>query len=383
MGWELWLAFAALAVALVALVLVLSLRAQQERQRRAAERAAGGAAGGAEPEDDPRELVAFVANPSKPGVPALEATVRAVFAEAALPDPLWLETTVEDPGVGQTRAALAGGADVVVAVGGDGTVRAVAEAMVGSGRPMGLIPVGTGNLLARNLDLPVGAPRAALRVVIAGADRPVDVGWARVLRWAEDDGTASRDEDRVPPVAPPAGPGGKEHIFLVIAGLGFDAAMVADADDVLKAKVGWMAYFVAGIRHLHGRRMRATIQLDDHPPVDARLRSLMIGNCGRLPGGITLLPDAVIDDGVLDVAAVDTRGGIVGWAQLFGEVVMQGFGVRNELPAKIGRIDHTRARRVRVRVEGGEQAQVDGDVLGQAVELECRVDPGALVVRTA
>ncbi|WP_435738190.1 diacylglycerol kinase family protein [Cellulosimicrobium sp. PMB13] len=384
MRWELWLAFAALAVALVALVLVLSLRAQQDRQRRAAEREAGGAPGAEEPEDDPRELVAFVANPSKPGVPALEASVRTAFAEAALPDPLWLETTIEDPGVGQTRTALARGADVVVAVGGDGTVRAVAEAMVGSGRPMGLIPVGTGNLLARNLDLPVGDARAALRVVIAGADRPVDVGWARVLRWAEEHGEPAADLDRIPPVTAAAGPGApKEHIFLVIAGLGFDAAMVADADDVLKAKVGWMAYFVAGIRHLHGRRMRATIQLDDQPPVDARLRSLMIGNCGRLPGGITLLPDAVIDDGVLDVAAVDTRGGIVGWAQLFGEVVMQGFGVRNELPAKIGRIDHTRARRVRVRVEGGEQAQVDGDVLGQAVELECRVDPGALVVRTA
>lgn len=159
--------------------------------------------------------------------------------------------------------------------------------------------------------------------------------------------------------------------------------MVADTDDDLKAKVGWVAYFVAGIRHLHGRRMRARIQLDDTPPVEARLRSLLIGNCGRLPGGLTLLPDAVIDDGILDIAAIDTRGGVVGWAQLFGEVVMQGLGVRNDLPAKIGRIDHARARRVRVRVEGGEQAQVDGDVLGLAVEIESRVDPGALVVRTA
>src|SRR5690606_11964468 len=143
-------------------------------------------------EDDPRELVAFVANPSKPDVAGLETVVRAAFADAALPDPLWFETTVEDPGVGQTRAAIAQGADGVVAVGGDstvredGTVRAVAEGMVGSGRTMGLVPVGTGNLLARNLDLPVGDARAALAVVIAGTDRPVDVGWATVLRWAED-----------------------------------------------------------------------------------------------------------------------------------------------------------------------------------------------------
>ena len=109
----------------------------------------------------------------------------------------------------------------------------------------------------------------------------------------------------------------------------------------------------------------------------------MVGNCGKLPGGITLLPDAVLDDGILDIAAIDTRGGIVGWAQLFGEVVMQGFGVSNDLPAKIGRIDHARARRVRVRVDEGEQVQVDGDVLGKAVEIESWVDPGALVVRVS
>ncbi|MBM7818341.1 diacylglycerol kinase family enzyme [Cellulosimicrobium cellulans] len=380
MSWTLWLAIAALAVAVVALVVALGLRAQQTRQRRAH---GDEALPVEEPpvEDDPRELVAFVANPSKPDVAGLEAVVRAAFADAALPDPLWFETTVEDPGVGQTRAALAQGADVVVAVGGDGTVRAVAEGMVGSGRTMGLVPVGTGNLLARNLDLPVGDTRAALAVVIAGSDRPVDVGWVKVLRYAEDVGHAEGAE---PVAAPdPARDAGTEHIFLVIAGLGFDAAMVADTDDDLKAKVGWVAYFVAGIRHLHGRRMRARIQLDDSPPVDARLRSLLIGNCGRLPGGLTLLPDAVIDDGILDIAAIDTRGGVVGWAQLFGEVVMQGLGVRNDLPAKIGRIDHARARRVRVRVEDGEQAQVDGDVLGLAVEIESRVDPGALVVRTA
>ncbi|KON74754.1 diacylglycerol/lipid kinase family protein [Cellulosimicrobium cellulans] len=379
MSWTLWLAIAALAVAVVALVVALGLRAQQTRQRRAH---GDDAPPVEEPpvEDDPRELVAFVANPSKPDVVGLEALVRAAFADAALPDPLWFETTVEDPGVGQTRAALARGADVVVAVGGDGTVRAVAEGMVGSGRTMGLVPVGTGNLLARNLDLPVGDARAALAVVIAGSDRPVDVGWVKVLRYA-DVTPAEGDE---PGTAPnPARDTDKEHIFLVIAGLGFDAAMVADTDDDLKAKVGWVAYFVAGIRHLHGRRMRARLQLDDTPPVDARLRSLLIGNCGRLPGGLTLLPDAVIDDGILDIAAIDTRGGVVGWAQLFGEVVMQGLGVRNDLPAKIGRIDHARARRVRVRVEGGEQAQVDGDVLGLAVEIEARVDPGALVVRTA
>ncbi len=370
MTWGMWLGIALSVAAVLGVGVALGFRMQQSRSRTA------GPTRDTTPAQNPRvqELIAFVANPSKPSVQGMEADVRRAFAEAALPDPLWFETTVEDPGVGQAREALAKGADVVVAVGGDGTVRAVAEAMVGSGTPMGLIAVGTGNLLARNLDLPVGDPYAALRIVIAGTDRVIDVGWTKVLEYATHAGAPSTGH--VPE-------DDKNHLFLVIAGLGFDAAMVADTDDALKAKVGWVAYFVGGIRHLHGRRMRARITVDEADPVDARLRSLMIGNCGRLPGGFTLLPDAVIDDGILDLAAVDTRGGLVGWAQLFGEVVLQGFGMRNDLPAKIGRIDHTRAKRVRVRVEGGEQAQVDGDVLGPAIELESWVQAGALTVRTA
>ncbi|MFD6176786.1 MULTISPECIES: diacylglycerol/lipid kinase family protein [unclassified Isoptericola] len=312
--------------------------------------------------------LAVVINPSKEGAADVRAVVERVCADAALPRPLFYETTVDDPGTGQARQALADGAEVVVAAGGDGTVRAVAEALAGTGRPMGLIPVGTGNLLARNLDLPLTSVTDAVAVVLGGTDRAIDVGRARVTEYAAD-AEVPDDRDRA-------------HIFLVIAGLGFDAAMVADADDQLKAKVGWVAYFVAGARHLHGRRMRATIRLDDGEAVEARLRSIMVGNCGRLPGGITLLPDAVIDDGELDVAAIDTRGGLAGWAQLFGEVVAQGLGVRNDLPGKIGRIDHTRARRAVIRVDDGEQAQVDGDPLGMAVELETWVEPGALVVRT-
>ncbi|MFI2104141.1 diacylglycerol/lipid kinase family protein [Isoptericola sp. NPDC019693] len=314
--------------------------------------------------------LAVVINPSKEGAADVRAIVERVCAEAALPAPLFYETTVDDPGTGQARQALADGADVVVAAGGDGTVRAVAEVLAGSGRPMGLIPVGTGNLLARNLDLPLTSVTDAVAVVLGGTDRAIDVGRARVTEFAPDaEPLVDGDPHRA-------------HLFLVIAGLGFDAAMVADADDQLKARVGWVAYFLAGARHLHGRRMRATIRLDDGEPVEARLRSIMVGNCGRLPGGITLLPDAVIDDGELDVAAVDTRGGLAGWAQLLGEVVAQGMGVRNDLPGKIGRIDHTRARRATIRVDEGEQAQVDGDPLGNAVELETWVEPGALVVRT-
>ncbi|GAA4716349.1 diacylglycerol kinase family protein [Isoptericola chiayiensis] len=365
MPWELTVGVSALIIGVTALVAAFLVL----RRSRARERSEG--TGVAPQEKTQRPQLALVVNPSKEHTAHVVSTVRRLAAEAALPAPRFYDTTKEDPGTGQSRQALADGADVVVAAGGDGTVRAVAEGMVGSGVPMGIIPAGTGNLLARNLDLPLTDVAEALTIVLGGVDRTIDVGRARITeRPPGEEPPTDVDDDTA-------------HIFLVIGGLGFDAAMVADADDQLKARMGWVAYFLAGARHLHGRRMRATITIDDTDPVEARLRSVMVGNCGRLPGGITLLPDAVIDDGVLDVAAIDTRGGLAGWAQLFGEVVAQGMGVHNEARIKIGRIDHTRARRVQIRVDGGEQAQVDGDVLGKAVAMETWVEPGVLVVRTA
>lgn len=369
MAWEGWVAIVAGVLALVALVLGIVVW-RRVRDRRLV---------GWPDEDRPRgrhvaetvardgTVLAFVANPTKPDVPALKVAIEHAAASQGLGVPLWFETTVEDPGVGQARTAVAAGADVVVAIGGDGTVRAVAEALVGTRVPMGIVPLGTGNLLARNLDLPVGDALAAIQVAVEGRDRTIDVGWLHVDRF-DDEERELADDDR-------------DHLFLVIAGLGFDAAMVADTDETLKARVGWLAYFLAGFRHLHGARTRVRVRIDDQPAAGTRLRSILVGNCGRLPGGLTLLPDAVVDDGWLDVAAIDTRAGIAGWAQLFGEVVLQGVGVRNELPAKIGRIDHTRARRVRIVVRGGEHAQVDGEVIGRVAEVSARVDPGALVVR--
>ncbi len=335
--------------------------------------------------DAAHTLVAFVANPTKPGVPALRDAAVTACAARYLPEPLWLETTAEDPGVGQTREAVARGARLVVAVGGDGTVRAVAEGLAGTDVAMGLVPQGTGNLLARNLDLPLGETEKLLRIALTGVDRQIDVGWLTVVRDEAqvDDDIAESDPEAAAPDRTPndAQQAARDHIFLVIAGLGFDAAMVADADEELKARVGWIAYFVAGIRHLHARRLRLQMSLDDSPWFNVRLRSVLIGNCGKLPGGVVLLPDAVLDDGWLDVAAIDTRVGLLGWTQLFGEVALQRFGVRTTLPNKAGRIDHARARDLRVRTREPQQIQVDGDIIGKAYEVAARVDPLALTVR--
>ena len=256
-----------------------------------------------------------MANPTKPGAADLRERAARACAARDLEEPLWFETTATDPGVGQARRAVADGAQVVIAVGGDGTVRAVAEGLTGTGVAMGLLPLGTGNLLARNLDLPLGDLEAQLRIALGGRDRAIDVGWLTVLRGEQDllDRAGEPDPRQAPArTSPEPADPARRHLFCVIGGIGFDAAMVADADEQLKARVGWIAYFLAGIRHLHARRMRLEARLDDGPWYPLRLRSLMIGNCGRLPGGITLLPDAVLDDGWLDVGAIDTRARAAG-----------------------------------------------------------------------
>ncbi|WP_062290697.1 diacylglycerol/lipid kinase family protein [Demequina phytophila] len=321
--------------------------------------------GAATARSDARERVAFIANPTKDGVAELREQALRACAIRYLPQPMWLYTTPDDPGRDITREAIDAGADLVVAVGGDGTVRAVAEAVAGTGVPMAIMPMGTGNLFARNLDLPLGDTAALLRTALDGAERTADVGWLQLVRTPDGEGE------------------GERHIFLVIAGAGLDAEMVAGADDNLKRKLGWVAYFFAAVRHL-GKRMEARITVDDGEPQTSRMRTVLIANVGRLPAGIQLIPDANLDDGRIDIATLDARGGIVGWTELFGTVVAQGAGIREPWHQRVwrtSRIDHVRGTTVEIKVAEPQKVQVDGEALGRATRILAEVQPGALVLR--
>ena len=312
------------------------------------------------------QRIAFVANPTKAGIANLREQAMRACAIRYLPEPMWFTTTEDDPGIGQARRAVELGADLVVACGGDGTVRAVATAVAHSQASMGIIPMGTGNIFGRNLGVPHTDPVAALRLAIDGEDRPVDVGWLDVRH------TGAEDEEIA------------THLFLVIAGAGLDAEMVAGADDRLKARLGWFAYFFAAVAHLGSKRITALITVDDKEPVESHMRTVMMGNVGRLPGGLQLMPDASVVDGELDVATLDARGGIVGWTELFGTVVAQNAGVVDPWWARMmraSRIDHVRARHVEVLFHTPQKVQVDGEVLGRAAAITGRVDAGALMVR--
>ncbi|MCL1900348.1 MAG: NAD(+)/NADH kinase [Promicromonosporaceae bacterium] len=315
---------------------------------------------------------ALVFNPSKAGADrALKAAQRECERLGMAPPALY-ETTVEHPGGPQARQALREGADLIIAAGGDGTVRQVASALAGAKVPLGVVPLGTGNLFARNLDLPLANLQAALRVALDGRVRPVDVGRLRVLEpeLGLDGRPRSRSARR-----------GEEHVFLVIAGVGFDASMIAATDARLKRRLGWAAYFIAGLPRLLHPRIRVTTWLDDGPAQTGDVRTLLVGNCGRIPG-LTLLPDARPDDGLFDVAAIDTRGGLVGWAQLASNLALQSAGAPTPSSARsAARLQHTQARRTVIEVHRGAQAQVDGDPIGHVAKVEAWVEPGALLVR--
>lgn len=301
-------------------------------------------------EEEHMPLAAVVVNPTKvDDAEAVRATIARVCAEHGWAEPLWLETTAEDPGSGQTREALERGADVVLAHGGDGTVRAVAEVLAGSGTSLGLLPAGTGNLLARNMDATLDDIEGSVRIALTGDDRAVDVGWMRF-----DD----KDDERA---------------FLVMAGFGFDAEVMANAPEGLKARVGPMAYVVAGLARFNGRRVRVRLRIDDGEMRSRRIRTIVVGNCGKLLGGVVLMPDAELDDGILDVVAIAPTG-VVGWAAVAGRVITRQRRGHH-------RVEHWRGRSMRFAADEPLEAQLDGDPVGRATRLDVRVDHGALLVR--
>ena len=310
---------------------------------------------GAEKPAVPKRLSAVIVNPTKfDNIDAVREQVTQGCLAAGWDRPLWVETTAKDPGTGQARQAVKDGATLVCPLGGDGTVRAVAAALVGTETPMGLLPGGTGNLLARNLNLPVDSIEGALKVALTGQNKRVDVG-----RLTLDASGEHEHPD--------------EHIFLVMAGLGFDAAIMADAPEKLKKTVGPLAYTFSGMKNLRGPQFKVRIKIDHDPEFSRRTRSVVIGNCGKLTGGLVLMPQAQVDDGWLD-AVILSPTGIVSWAAVAGRVISR---------KRKGhqRVDHHRLRSMTIRCDRPEEVQVDGDTIGQARALSATIDPLSLVVR--
>jgi len=286
-------------------------------------------------------LAAFVLNPGRVRGAARVVAGCTAAATAAGWDSLVLETSAGDPGTLLARRAVAAGAGLVFAVGGDGTVRACAEALAGTEIPLAIVPRGTANLAARALGIPhrLGA---ALAAGFGGHERRIDLATA--------DGMT----------------------FAAMAGLGVDAAVVAAAPAWLKSRAGWLAYAVAGAGLAHGPRASFEISLDG-TPLACAARSVVAGNAGLLPGGFVLLPAARLDDGQLDVGIL-APASLLDWGRVAHRVLT---GSRRE-----GRqLLSYRARHVEIRADRQLPRQVDGEVIEPGRALTVTVLPAALLVR--
>lgn len=314
---------------------------------------------------------AVIFNPVKQGVDELRAVVSKVESEHGYGPTLWIETTEEDPGTGQARKAVEEGVDLVIAAGGDGTVRAVAEGLEDADVPVGLIPLGTGNLFARNLDVPVNDIPAAVAVAFTGADRPVDVLRARVRR---PDGSTETE------------------VSLVMSGIGFDAAMIANTDPDLKKRVGWLAYVDAGIRAIpDSAPFRVAHRMDDGRTHRSRVASVLVANLGYLPGNLELIPDAEIDDGRLDVVRLQPRN-FWGWVMVWRKIAWENRVLRK---TALGRqlidltggnrrreVVYSSGRSIDVIIDGEPQEfEIDGEERGVITAARFVIDPKALTIR--
>ena len=244
-------------------------------------------------------------------------------------------------------AGIRASADLVIVCGGDGTVRAVCAELAGTGIPVGIIPAGTGNLLARNLNLPLYI-RAAIDVALTGQDRAIDM--VKVT-----------------------GDGIEDSHFMVMAGMGFDAALVEGVNANLKSKVGWLAYFISGMKALMFPAVKVEISIDGAEPTMHRARTIVVGNVGYLQAGMPLLPDAAIDDGVLDVVLLHPRR-FLSWIPLAFRVLAR----RSRVDDTINRMT---GQRVSITAHAEIPRQLDGDSIGAGRELQMECIHGRLLVR--
>jgi diacylglycerol kinase (ATP) len=280
----------------------------------------------------------------------------------------WYPTGREDSGRSAAQEALAEEPAVVIVAGGDGTVRMVAEVFQGSGTPLALLPAGTGNLLARNLGLPLGDVDASVRAAFSGVSRPVDVGVAELENEAGNRSSLA---------------------FLVMAGIGLDAQMAADTSALAKRHLGWLAYVNPIARSiLANRSIQLRYRVDGGRVRSARAHTIIVGNCGTLTGSLLLLPAAKVDDGVLDVVMLRPKGRF-GWARIGTRLAVQGVAHRSRfgramlvLAPDLQALAYAQGWGFEVRFEVPHRMQLDGDSFGTIVAARITVRPAALRVCT-
>lgn len=297
------------------------------------------------------------------------ARVTAAEAEHGWEPSAWFPTSAEDDGRSAARSAREAQPNVVLVAGGDGTTRIVASELQGHGIPLALVPIGTGNLLARNLGLPLGDLDAAVQIAFSGTDRDIDVALAEFER---EDGSVDR------------------NTFLVMAGIGLDANMALNTNSRLKKRIGWLAYVIPIARSVLGHKQAEMhYRIDKGPRLALKAHTVIVGNCGTLTNDILLIPDAVVDDGVLDVVVLRPKRR-AGWGGVGSRLAMNGILNRSaagrdlmRLTPDLKALRYAQGRRLDVAFSEPEPIELDGDSFGKVTKARITVQPKALIVRGA
>lgn len=288
----------------------------------------------------------IVYNPTKiPDMATFRSLVEGECAEHRWDAPIWIETDPDDAGASAARRARRRSPDLVLVAGGDGTVRTLCAEMAQTGIPVAIVPAGTGNLLARNLSIPLDFAEA-LTVAFEGSPLHTDIVEVR----ADD-----ADED----------------YSLVMAGMGFDARIMSETNADLKKMVGPAAYVMAALQTLNTPPFEVTISLDAGPPITRTTALALVANVGAVPGQITIVPDARPDDGILDVL-VASPSNVLEW----GAITTRILAGSNDHPG----IERGQGRHIVIEASEPVAYQIDGDALGKCRRFEATVLPAAVVL---
>jgi diacylglycerol kinase family enzyme len=313
------------------------------------------------------QRLAVIYHPQKADLRRLRLAVERTLLESgeSWGPTIWLETSEVDQGSEQARLAIDNGATQLLVVGGDGTLRSVFEGSIdqftpnGSPITLGLVPAGTGNILARNLNLPLLNLQNLVRRGILGETTALD-GARAILTYPK--GETS------------------QHVFTMMAGVGLDASIVENADPKLKSRIGWLAYFDAGIKALPLKYELLEIRVDDKPVIHKRVLTLLVGNVGLLPMKMAVMPAAKLDDGLLDVAAIAPRR-FWHWAHLWSRITFESWILGSSSTGRwllentkdIKTLENLSGRVIDISVERPVQVQIDGDSFGQVTHMRFEV----------
>ncbi|MBE1547224.1 YegS/Rv2252/BmrU family lipid kinase [Mycobacterium sp. OAS707] len=265
--------------------------------------------------------------------------LRKLLAEEGFDDPVWHEVSKSRKARKRARRTLADGVDLVLVWGGDGMVQRCVDALAGSDAAVAIIPAGTANQLANNLGVPTDL-QEAVQIALHGARRRLDLGTLN-----------------------------GEH-FAVMAGAGFDAQMISDADGRLKDRAGRLAYVLTGLRHVRDNPVRTKIRVDGRKWFEGPATCVLFGNVGTITGGIRAFDDAEPDDGYLDVGVVTAQGALQ-WARTLGRAATG----RSEVSPYV---EMTRGRTMDVKFAEPITYELDGGERGSSKKLHATIVPAAL-----